>query len=166
MKMLSELCKIFKSIFKKERSKEIPTCVIEHLKVREGVRNTVYLDTLGNPTVGVGHLVLPEDKLSLGDTISDSRVEELLQKDALKAYKAACEQAEEIGKLENKEWITILTSVNFQLGTRWIKKFPNTWKHIKNGNYKRAIANLKRSKWYVQTPVRVKDFIGVLKKEI
>ena len=34
----------------------------DHIKLREGYKNVVYLDTLGKPTGGIGHLLLPEEK--------------------------------------------------------------------------------------------------------
>ena len=51
----------------------------------EGVRYTVYRDVAGYPTVGVGHLVLPEDNLSVGDTISHERAMQFLTSDLKKA---------------------------------------------------------------------------------
>ncbi|MXP46299.1 glycoside hydrolase family protein [Altererythrobacter luteolus] len=53
----------------------------------EGVRHDVYRDVAGNLTVGVGHLVTASDGLSLGDTISDERVMELLEADLEHAEK-------------------------------------------------------------------------------
>ena len=47
----------------------------------EGVRYTVYRDVAGYPTVGVGHLVTPGDKLRVGDRIDEDRVLALLDRD-------------------------------------------------------------------------------------
>ena len=33
----------------------------EHIKLREGYKNVVYLDTLGKPTGGIGHLLSKEE---------------------------------------------------------------------------------------------------------
>ena len=33
----------------------------EHMKLREGYREDVYLDTLGKPTCGIGHLLTKEE---------------------------------------------------------------------------------------------------------
>ena len=49
------------------------------MALREGRRNDVYLDTLGKPTVGIGHLVVAADNLKVGDVISDARVSDLFQ---------------------------------------------------------------------------------------
>lgn len=51
---------------------------IEH---EEGSRTTVYHDSRGFLTVGVGHLVLPQDDLHFGDKITPQQVDEFLQKD-------------------------------------------------------------------------------------
>ena len=51
----------------------------------EGVRQTVYRDVAGYPTVGVGHLVLPEDDLQVGDRITQEEVLEFLDADLAKA---------------------------------------------------------------------------------
>lgn len=49
--------------------------------VSEGFILVVYPDDRGNPTVGCGHLVLPEDNLHLGQAISVEQARDLLKKD-------------------------------------------------------------------------------------
>lgn len=44
----------------------------------EGVRQTVYRDVAGYPTVGVGHLVQPRDGLTVGDRISETQARAFL----------------------------------------------------------------------------------------
>lgn len=136
---------------------------IDHLIQREGKRNMVYKDSLGKPTVGVGHLVQKGDNLKVGERISDAKVREFLEKDASKAFNAAKMQAGELG-INDADFIIALGSVNFQLGTSWRSKFPNTWRHIVNGNYAQAIKNIERSLWAKQTPVRTKDFVNAIKQ--
>lgn len=134
----------------------------EHLKLREGVRNDVYLDSLGNPTVGVGHLVLPEDGLSVGDTISDAQVDAFLDRDAQWAWDAAQQQMEEAG-IDDPCFQVALGSVNYQLGSGWRDKFPNTWRAIAEGRYCEAADMLDGTRWQEQTPVRVADFQAALR---
>ena len=55
------------------------------LMEEEGVRYTVYRAPEGNLTVGVGHLVEPEDQLSLGDRIGEGDVLRLLRADLAEA---------------------------------------------------------------------------------
>lgn len=59
--------------------------LLEAMVEEEGVRYDVYRDVAGYPTVGVGHLVLPQDNLRIGDTISHERAMEFLEQDLKKA---------------------------------------------------------------------------------
>ncbi|MBD2841466.1 lysozyme [Erythrobacter sp. KMU-140] len=59
--------------------------LIEAMIEEEGVRYDVYRDVAGYPTVGVGHLLLPEDNLRVGDTISHERAMDFLESDIAKA---------------------------------------------------------------------------------
>lgn len=136
----------------------------EILVQEEGRRNDVYKDTLGNLTVGIGHKVLPSDNLRLGDVISNDKVDQFFSEDASKAFIAAVNQAKEIDKY-NVEMIARLTSVNFQLGTGWRSKFPNTWSLIKSGEITPAVRGLINSRWYQQTPTRVANLIQVLQSQ-
>ena len=62
-------------------SDELKGALIEE----EGVRYTVYRDVAGYPTVGVGHLVRPEDNLSLGDRIDEEKALDFLESDLAEA---------------------------------------------------------------------------------
>ena len=60
------------------------TEMTEEIKADEGVVNEVYLDHLGLPTVGVGHLIReddPEHGLDVGTQIGEERVAELFECD-------------------------------------------------------------------------------------
>ena len=140
------------------------------LKPKEGRRNVVYLDSLGKPTVGYGHLVRPEDNLKVGDRVSNAQIEKWLQKDGQNAFKAAQKQMQEIQTtnpdfVPTSDFLIKLSSVNYQLGTAWTEEFHNTWDHIKHGRYDTAIANLETSLWNSQTANRVDDFQGALRSQ-
>jgi GH24 family phage-related lysozyme (muramidase) len=133
------------------------------LALREGSRNDVYPDSLGKPTVGIGHLVVEGDKLKVGDTITKEQVTAFFKKDSANAMSAARSQAAKAG-IKDSAFIPYLASVNFQLGTGWIGEFPQTWKMIVDGNYEDAAKALDGTLWAKQTPVRVKDFQDALRK--
>ena len=135
--------------------------IIKHLKLREGKRLTVYKDSLGKLTVGVGHLVRPQDNLKLGDKITNERCNAFLEEDMATAFKAALDQAKEIGK-HSDDFVLALTSVNFQLGTGWPEKFYSSYPKLVNGDWQGAIEGFKSSKWAKQTPVRVDDFVKAI----
>lgn len=142
----------------------------QHALKREGMKRKVYKDTRGFLTVGIGHLVTPEDNLSYGEEISVERVFEFFDKDSEWAIDAAIEQAEEIGRTTT-DFIVALTSVNFQLGPKWHKPtkeggkgFINTYAHLVNGRYDKAIQGIYSSAWFRQTPVRVEDFAAAIRR--
>ena len=60
----------------------------EALAQEEGIRLTVYRDVAGYPTVGIGHLVLPEDGLQVGDRITKQQAMDFLKADLEKAEQA------------------------------------------------------------------------------
>ena len=63
----------------------------EELKVDEGVKYEIYLDHLGLPTFGTGHLVLnsdPEYGQEVGTPVSEDRVNECFAKDVEIVYRS------------------------------------------------------------------------------
>lgn len=127
----------------------------------EGYRLDVYLDSRGLLSVGIGHLVVPADNLKLGNIIKPDRLNQFFAKDIAIAFNAGKSQAKELNKYE-PDMIAALTEVNFQLGTGWRSKFPNTWSALKTGNWQKAINNLRQSAWFSQTPNRVTAFINTI----
>lgn len=130
---------------------------------KEGFRNDVYLDHLGKPTVGIGHLVVPADNLRVGDRISNERVEALFNADIDRALNAAVEQASELRQL-NVGFVEALTQVNFQLGIYWRAKFPKLWAALSRGDKQNAVREITTSLWHAQTPVRTNDFIKAIQE--
>lgn len=47
----------------------------------EGVRRRMYRDTRGIATIGVGHVILPDEQYLLTATLTDGQVDELLERD-------------------------------------------------------------------------------------
>jgi GH24 family phage-related lysozyme (muramidase) len=127
------------------------------LRLREGCKYKVYMDSRNKPTVGIGHLVTSADKLKLGDEIDDARVSAFFKKDSAKALSAAKSQAAKAG-ISDGQFVVYLASVNFQLGTNWNHTFKKTWDLIMKGEYEEAAKEAGKSSWNSQTPVRVKDF--------
>lgn len=131
--------------------------------LREGRKNVVYADTQGHLTGGIGHLILPRDNMQLDDEISDAQIDAWFAIDSAGALHAALLQMQEAG-ITDQHFIPYLTSVCFQMGTAWTAKFPSTWKMIVTGQYERAALALNGTQWAEQTPVRVQDFQGALRR--
>ena len=82
----------------------------------------------------------------------------------------ACNEQCKILNVFDTDFKIALTSVNFQLGTKWFRKFPAAWKALCHREYDKAIDEImyankeeeRYSRWYKQTPVRVKDFVAAI----
>jgi len=138
----------------------------QHLmEAREGVRYVVYEDSLGKPTVGIGHLVLPRDSLKVGDKVTPQQVAAFFALDGMAAWLAAGRQMAAAGISTTKapDFQVWLASVNYQLGVVWNTKFPNTWELIVDGKYDEAADALTNTAWNKETPVRVADFQKALR---
>ena len=131
----------------------------------EGEKDYVYLDTLHHPTVGIGHKVLPEDHLKLGDTVTPAQVDAFFSKDGGAALKAAHAQAQQAG-ITDPDFTPALASINFQLGGQWNgpKHFKQTWADMLAGDYTAAADEAARSRWYLQAPNRVAMFQDGLRR--
>jgi GH24 family phage-related lysozyme (muramidase) len=127
------------------------------VRKREGVRRKVYLDSLKKPTVGVGHLVKTADKLKVGDVVTNKQISDFFKVDGAKALSAAKTQAAKAG-IRDANFIACLGSVNYQLGPGWTRKFKRAWTMIREGKYSDAAESLQSTRWFKQTPIRVKDF--------
>lgn len=138
---------------------DLPMMAVVTCCFREGLVQEVYHDHLGNPTAGIGHLLTEQElnELRVGDKVTMKKVTEWFQEDMTKAYKAAKEQAAMLN-IESSDFIAALTSVNFQLGQSWYLKFTKTWHFLMSGDYQSAAREVQDSRWYRQTPLRVKDF--------
>ena len=134
----------------------------EFLESREGKRYDVYLDSVGKPTVGIGHLVLKEDNLKVGDRVTEEQIAIWFDKDIKKALNKALVQCQELN-IHDEEIVNIFTSANFQLGD-FKSVFSSSFDLIKNKRYSKAILNIASSKWMQQTPIRAGDMISAITK--
>ncbi len=141
----------------------VPQNIIDFLKLREGVKTHVYLDTLRKPTCGMGHLLSQDENniYSIGERVPDSVINAWAKVDSSKAFHTAIEQSKILGT-SSQDFIKVLTSVNFQLGTKWVDKFKNIWDTMVKHNWEYAAYLITFTKWHKQTPVRTKDLIDAL----
>ena len=132
------------------------------VKGDEGDRLVVYRDSLGRPTVGTGHLVLPADKLAVGQSITPAQDAAFFLKDGSGAMAAAVSQCKQCG-IEDDNFLPVLGSVCFQLGDDWMKVFPTMWGLLLKGSYAACAADAENTAWAKQTPVRVAQFAAALR---
>lgn len=93
--------------------------------------------------------------------VTQELAEKWLSEDIKKARAGAAKQCAMM-VFYTEHLYEVLVSVNYQLGTSWYLDFYSTWPMIAKGDFAKAAQALMASKWYRQTPVRVKDFIAAL----
>ncbi len=145
----------------------VPQSAIDLLKLREGFSTKVYLDSLGLPTCGIGHLLLPSERAQypVGSEVPEEQLSIWIKQDTLRAYGAAVNLATLLN-VSDLHFIDVLTSVCFQLGTKFYKHFPRTWSLMMKHEWEAAAWEVQKSHWYEETPVRVNDFQKALRSLI
>lgn len=141
--------------------------LIEQLKIDEGVRYEVYLDHLGYPTFGIGHLITeidPEFGCKVGTAVSEERVQEVFEKD-LEIVLDECKI------LYDKNWDSypgevkeILANMMFNLGRPRLSKFRNMTLALNTGTWKKAAIEMMDSRWYYQVGDRSKRLVDRMNK--
>ena len=122
----------------------------------EGLRYTVYKDTLGYNTIGVGRCIdtnpLPayaKAELEANGKLSLTTILELLEKDIDKAEQNARKLFESFNDFtDNRKGA--LVNLLFNLGITTFSKFITCIAAVRNGQWGAAGAALKNSKWYRQ----------------
>lgn len=119
------------------------------LEVEEGRRRSVYQDSLGYWTIGIGRLVDGR----MGGGLSDVEIDYLLAND-IKAKTAEVRKALPwIDSLDEPRQ-AVLIGMAFQMGTSGLLKFVNTLRAVREGRYVDAAAGMMQSAWARQTPAR------------
>jgi lysozyme len=100
----------------------------------EGARNKAYKDSKGLWTIGVGHLIKPDEQYLITATLTDAQVEELLRSD-LKWCSEAVESSVKVPLTQAQ--FDALYSICFNLGSANFKK-ATFLKQINEGKLKEA----------------------------
>jgi lysozyme len=122
------------------------------LSIDEGVVYEVYLDSLGYPTFGIGHLILEkdqEDGINIGTPVSKARVTEVFQTDLDTAI-SECKVLYGMWCTFPDEVQEILVNMMFNLGRPRLSRFRNFKKAVDGHDWKQAAIDGRDSKWYRQ----------------
>jgi len=140
--------------------------VFEQLKIDEGVVYEIYLDHLGYPTFGVGHLILesdPEHGHPVGTKVPNYRVVEAFSADLCTAIDE-CVVLYGDTEWENfpEEVKQILVNMMFNMGRTRLSKFRkmNAW--LMERNWKAAAHEGRDSLWYKQVTNRAERLMSRL----
>lgn len=128
----------------------------EELKTDEGCRYEIYLDHLGLPTHGIGHLILdsdPEYGQEVGTPVSEDRVNECFAKD-VETVLSECKKLYSNFELLPEEVQLIIANMMFNMGRPRLSKFVGMRAAVDSGDWHRAAVEMVDSKWYQQVTNR------------
>mgnify|MGYP001396734662 CR=1 FL=1 len=128
----------------------------KELERDEGVKYEVYLDHLGYPTFGIGHLITdndPEYGASLGTKIYNDRVQEAFETD-IETVLSDCERLYVQFEHLPEEVQLIIANMMFNMGRPRLSQFRNFRIALERSNWKEAAAEGRNSRWYKQVTNR------------
>lgn len=124
----------------------------------EGCKNSVYLDSLGNKTVGIGHLLPPN---AANRHFSNQEIAVFYNHDFFAAYHSCLRLYVNFNELPPQIKL-VLVDLAFNLGYNKLRKFINFNNDIRSMDYYKGAQDLKDSRWYHQTGKRAADHYKVL----
>ena len=128
----------------------------KELERDEGVKYEVYLDHLGYPTFGIGHLITdddPECGASVGTKVDSDRVQEAFETD-VESVLSDCERLYVQFEHLPEEAQLIIANMMFNMGYTRLSKFKGMKRGVDARNWEAAADEMVDSKWYDQVTRR------------
>jgi len=133
----------------------------EELAEDEGCKYEIYLDHLGLPTFGIGHLITkddPEYSKDVGSVVEQSRVQSAFNldititlEDCQRLYKDFNDLPEEVQ--------LIIANMMFNLGYPRLSKFKGMKANVDARDWPAAADEMVDSKWYTQVTNRARRLV-------
>ena len=127
----------------------------KQIKLNEGIRKTAYQDTLGNWTIGVGHLIkLPDEEYLINAKLNDLEVDQLFITDLNQAIDDARKfiDADSIPD----EAFEVVVDMAINLGLPKLLKFKNFQQALREKDFVKAREEMLDRLWEKQLPNRSK----------
>jgi lysozyme len=128
----------------------------EEIAYDEGVVHKVYLDHLGLPTFGIGHLVReqdPEYGWEVGTEVSESRVNEAFEQD-IQTVLSDCTILYPDFESLPEEVKRIIANMMFNMGRPRLSKFKGMKRGVDACDWNSAADEMVDSRWYRQVTKR------------
>jgi lysozyme len=140
--------------------------VYEQLIIDEGVKHEIYLDHLGNPTFGIGHLITEKDKehdMPVGATVSGERIWDVFNDD----LNIAIDECKHLYGYSEWEFFPaevqeVLVNMMFNLGRPRLSKFKNMNASLIKHDWRIAAVHGRDSLWYKQVTNRAERLMTIL----
>lgn len=159
-------------------NQELETAMKNTIEAEEGRRAGVYLDHLGNRTIGVGFNLERDDAEQLlssvgadfaaildgSQQLTEEQIDQLYQITFQEAVEAAGRVVPGFEELSEDQQ-HVLVDMAFQLGERGLSKFDKMLTAIKAGDFQTAAMELLDSRYAKQVPSRARRNADRLKQE-
>ena len=122
----------------------------------EGCIYEVYLDHLGYPTFGIGHLITNRDSeygWSVGTDVDEYRIQEVFKED-VKTVLSDCEKLYDDFYEIPEEAQLIIANMMFNMGYTRLSKFRGMKRGVDSRNWEEAADEMVDSRWYNQVTNR------------
>ena len=134
----------------------------EELKIDEGCKYEVYLDHLGLPTFGIGHLITekdPEHQMGMGTPVDEIRVNEAFEQDVHVTIGECQKLFDDWDELP--ETVRLITAnMMFNMGRPRLSKFKKMIQAVKDKDWLEAGEQMQDSRWYKQVTNRADRLIS------
>lgn len=133
----------------------------EEIAVDEGVKYEIYLDHLGLPTFGIGHLVRDDDPESgqpVGTAVSEDRVNECFDKDVEIVIDDCRQLYEDFDDLPGEAQL-IIANMMFNMGRPRLSKFKGMKAGVDARDWNEAADQMVDSRWYNQVTNRAERLV-------
>ena len=133
----------------------------EDLERDEGVKYEVYLDHLGYPTFGIGHLIResdPEYGAEVGTPVSESRVAEAFEQDVQTVLSDCAKLYSDWDELPEEAQL-VIANMMFNLGYPRLSKFKGMKRGVDARDWNAAADEMIDSAWYRQVTNRANRLV-------
>jgi len=133
----------------------------KQIEADEGCKYEIYLDHLGLPTFGIGHLVIESDEENnqpVGTPVSTDRVTECFNRD-VETVLDDCERLYPDFDTLPEEVQLIIANMMFNMGRPRLSKFKGMKAGVDARDWQQAADEMVDSVWYRQVPNRAKRLV-------
>ena len=133
----------------------------EELAEDEGCKYEIYLDHLGLPTYGIGHLVTendPENGQPVGTPIDEERVRQVFSLDIAVTLEDCKSLYDDFDDLP-EECQLVIANMMFNMGRPRLSKFKGMKAGVDARDWNKAADEMVDSRWHDQVPNRAKRLV-------
>ncbi len=134
----------------------------EELADDEGCKYEIYLDHLGLPTFGIGHLIVeadPEYGEPVGTPVSEERVRQAFNLDILVTIEDCHRLYDDFDDLPEEAQL-VIANLCFKLWYPVLSKFKGMKRCVDARDWQGAADEMVDSRWHDQVPNRAKRLVG------